>query len=191
MSKYYAIAIAIVGWPLLAATASAQVTINYPIPPATKLEALETNTGTVIVKGAPLTGSLATGDGTVAVLCKLDTDTSAGRKESGIRIDIELKGLREEKLVIDYDELDSLLKAIDSLSKVDWTVTPLSSFNAVYTTKSGFRIAATGLRRSGVIEYSIAASEPAKRMMFTQAQLAQFSALIAQAKKTLDSIGTQ
>ena len=191
MTKYNAILIAIVGLPLLAATSSAQVTnICCPVLPATRLEALETNTGIVIVKGVTLTGSLSASDGTVAVACKMNTD-AAGRRESGIRIDISLSGLNEEKLVIDYDELDSMLRAIDTLSRVDWTVTPLSSFNAVYTTKSGFRIAATGLRRSGVIEYSIAASEPAKRMMFTQAQLAQFSALITQAKKTLDSIGTQ
>jgi hypothetical protein len=191
MSKYHAILIAIVSWPLLAATSSAQVTNVYPITPATKLEALEANTGTIIVKGVTVIGSLPTSTGTVTVLCKLDKDAGAGQKESGIRIDIGLTGLREEKLVIDYDELDSLLGAIDSLSKIDWTVTPLSSFNAVYTTKSGFRITASGLRRLGVIEYSIAASESAKRMMFTPAQLAQFSGLIAQAKKTLDSAGTQ
>ena len=191
MSKYHAILIAIVGWPLLAATSRAEVTNIFTISPPTKLEALETNTGTVIVKGVTLIGSLSTSDGTVTVVCKLDTDAAAGRKESGIRIDIGLSGLREEKMVIDYEELDSLLGAIDSLSKVDWTATPLSSFNAVYTTKSGFRITASGLRRLGAIEYSIASSERAKRMMFTQAQLAQFSALIVQARKTLDSVGTQ
>jgi hypothetical protein len=191
MSKYHAILIAIVGWPLLAATLGAEVPNICPMPPATKLEALEASSGTVIVKGVTLIGSVSTSNGTVTVVCKLDTDAGAGRKESGIRIDIGLSGLNEEKRVIDYDELDSLLRAIDSLSKVDWTVTPLSSFNAVYATKSGFRITASGPRRLGIIEYSLAAGEPAKRIMLTQAQLAQFSALIAQAKRTLDSAGTQ
>src|SRR5262249_53789614 len=155
MSKYNAILIAIAGLPLFAATASAQVTnICCPMPPATRLEALETNSGVVIVKGVTLTGSLSASDGTVKVVSKLSTDAT-GRKESGIRIDISLSGLKDEKLVIDYDELDSMLRAIDSLTKLDWTVTPLSSFNAFYATKSGFRITASGLRGRGVIEYSI------------------------------------
>ena len=58
-------------------------------------------------------------------------------------------------MLIDYDELDSLLDGLEYLGKLDWSVTPLPGFDAVYTTKGGFRAAAFGSRRTGNIEFAV------------------------------------
>lgn len=67
---------AVVGWSLLAVESRAQDTNAYAPAPATKLEALETNTGTVIVKGIAPVGSISVSAGLVSVTCKEDTDTT-------------------------------------------------------------------------------------------------------------------
>src|ERR1017187_352317 len=188
MYKSPVVLAAIVGWSLLAVTSRAQNTDVYPPAPATALEILETNTGTVIIKGTSPIGSMSVNAVNVSVACKEDTDTSTQRKEYGIAISIKATGQLEDRTIVDYDEMDSLLKAIDYLNKIDWSVTPLTSFNAAYATKGGFRIAAFSSRRSGAIEFSLRSSRMSKGLLLTQSQLAQFRGLIDEAKRKLDEI---
>lgn len=179
---------AAVGWWLLAVTSSAQITEVYPPAPATTLEILETNTGTVIIKATAPMGSMSVNAVNVTVTCKEDTDTSTHRKEYGIAISLEATGQLEDRTIVDYDEMDSVLKAIDYLNKIDWSVTPLTGFNAAYATKGGFRIAAFSSRRSGAIEFSLRSGRMSKGLLITQSQLAQFRGLIDQAKRKLEEI---
>jgi len=44
---------------------------------------------------------------------------------------------------VDCDEIDSLLDSINYLNKISCDVTPLASFEASYSTKSGFRVVPT------------------------------------------------
>jgi hypothetical protein len=175
-------------WLLLAVESRAQDTNAYALAPATRLEALETNTGTVIVKGFAPVGSVSVSAGVVSVTCKEDTDTGAGRKEYGIAITVSVSNQFEDRAIVDYDEMDSLLNAIDYLSKIDWSVTSLISFDAAYTTKGGFRIAAFSSRRSGTIEFTIQSSHMSKGILLAPSQLGPFRGLIDQAKRKLDSI---
>ena len=94
--------------------------------------------------------------------------------------------------MIDYDEIDSLLNAIDYLARVDWSVTSFPSFDAIYTTRGGFRLVAFGGRRSGVIEYtarSVRSLWPS--LALSRDQLAQLRSLVEQAKAKLDSVGKE
>ncbi|MBI3191555.1 MAG: hypothetical protein HYZ36_02740 [Pedosphaera parvula] len=178
--------------PLLAATARAQVTnLCCPVLPATRLEALEARTGPLIIKGSSLEGMVAAGDGVVSVTSKADADTTTGHKEHGLRIRIAVHGQPEERVIIDYDEMAALLKALDELGKMGWSVTTLSSFDAFYTTRGGFRMAAFGVKRSGAVEYSLATHPLARRIKLTPTQLAQFRELIDQAKRSLDTLASQ
>jgi len=184
----------VVCWSLVAVASHAQDTNVYPpvpvyVPlPATKLEVLEANTGKVIVKGMAPVGSVSISGGAVSVTCKEDIDTGSGRKEHGIAITIRLSNKDEDRMIVDYDEVDSLLNAIDYLAKINWSVSSLANFNAYFTTKSGFRIAANGLRTAGTIEFSMRSSRMSKSIAIPAAQLAQFRALIFQAKGSLDSL---
>lgn len=155
----------------------------------TRLEACETNVGTVIIKSYALIGTVSVKGATVSVRCKEDTDTSTGRKESGIAVVITESDRPAETMLIDYDDLDSLLNAIDYLSKIDWSVTSLNGFDAVYTTTDGLRIAAFGSKRLGEIQFALRSV----RLKFapvrlSQTELAEFRNLIQQAKTKLESI---
>jgi hypothetical protein len=180
----------VVGWSLLAVESRAQETNAYPPAPATRLEVMETNTGTIIIKGTAPVGSVSVNAGSVSVTCKEDTDVSAGHKEYGIAITVSVANQFDDRTIVDYDELDSLLNAVDYLSKIDWTATSLASFNASYTTKGGFRIAAFSSKRASVIEFSIRGGHMGKGILLEQNHLAQFRGLIDQARRKLDSIRT-
>jgi hypothetical protein len=186
MLKSKVILTALMGCFVLAASMRAQDTGVYsvPPPPATKLEMLETNTGTIIIKASGLIGSMSVNGATVTVTCKADTETGTGRKEYGIAIGLVSAQTAnvEDRTIVDYDELGPLLDAIDKLAKIDWTGISLTSFSASYQTVDGFRVVAFSARRSGSIEHSVRSSRMSRGIVMTQSQLAEFRALIDQGK---------
>jgi len=189
MTRCTAIFVALTGTALLLPPVVAQETNACTPLPATKLEGFETNTDTVIIKATAPVGSVQAHSGTVAVRCREITDAGSGHRESGVIIDITSGGPLEDSLLIDYDELDSLLDGLDYIAKLDWTVTPLPSFSAVYTTKGGFRAAAFGSRRTGNIEFSVRSMRVFRPpLLLSRDQLGQLRSLVEQGKAKLDSL---
>jgi hypothetical protein len=123
--------------------------------PATKLESFDTNVEVVVLKASTDVGAISADAGEVAVRCREITDTSTSHKEQGLSLDITLRGQTRDTLLIDYDEIAALLSAIDYITRLDVSVTPLTSFDAAYTTRGGFRIAALGTRRTGLIQFGV------------------------------------
>ena len=159
-------------------------------PPPTILETFEAQVGTVLIKGSGQIGSVSAQAGLVSVKCKESKDARTGRKESGIAVGLKAGDLPEDTTIIDYDELDSFLYGIDYISRVDYTVTPLPSFDAVYTTRGGLRIVAhSSNKRPGTIQAALQSGHiPGARVLLAPDQLAQFQALVQQAKAKLDSL---
>ena len=174
---------------LVVYSATAQETnLCWPVP-ATRLEAFETNTDTVVIKGTAPIGAVAAQSGSVSVRCREITDAGTGRRESGIIFDIAFGQQLEDSLLVDYEELDVLLDGLEYLNKIDWTITTLPSFDAVYTTKGGFRAAAFGSRRTGNIEFAVRSMRtPRHPLLLTRDQLGQLRSLVEQAKARLDSL---
>jgi hypothetical protein len=189
MLRSFAIFVAVVVGALLTVPTCAQET-NACLPfPATKLEAFETNTDTVIIRASAPIGTVSAHNGGVAVRCREITDAGTGRRERGIVIDIAFEAQLEGTALIDYDELDSLLDGLEYLGKLDWSVTSLPDFSAVYTTKGGFRAEARGSRRTGSIEFAVrSARVNAPRLSLSRDQLGQLRSLIEQARTKLDSL---
>ncbi len=111
-----------------------------PVPkePKTKIEIFDAKTGAVIVHGFSTIGTVRGRFGTSATVeCKEFTDASSGKKEYGITITVKdtSEYKREHVSYIDYDEIDSLTKGIDYITKVDKTATKLDDFQADYKTK--------------------------------------------------------
>jgi hypothetical protein len=155
----------------------------------TELETFEDQPGTVIVKGAGQIGSMAIGAMNVTIICKESTDASTGHKEYGLAVEMNENNLRGVRMVVDYDEMDSLLNGLDYLAKIDSNVTTLPTFVASYVTKSGLRVGAYTSQRRGAIQYFLQdRSINSARMLISSAQLAQFQSLMQQAKKNLDSL---
>jgi hypothetical protein len=84
------------------------------------------------------------------------------------------------------------VNAIDYLNKLNVTATPLNALDAAYTTKSGFRLTALGTRRTGVIQFVVRDTRTGSApVTLSRQDLAQFLALINQAKTTLDSLSAE
>ncbi len=189
MTRCVAIVLALAEAALFRMPLIAQETNACAPVPATKLECFETNTDTVIIKATAPIGSVQAHSGTVSVRCREITDAGTGHRESGIIIDIGYPGLAENSTLIDYDELDSLLDGLDYIGRLDWSVTPLPSFSAVYTTKGGFRAAAFGSRRTGNIEFSACSTRSIRPpLLLSRDQLGQLRSLVEQGKVKLDSL---
>jgi hypothetical protein len=159
--------------------------------PATKLESFETNVGILIVKGTAEIGTVSGAGGDVTIKCREVSDPASGRKERGVALEIIEQGQLKDRLLIDYDELDMLLRGVEIMSKVDASVTPLDSFDAAFTTRGGARLAALGNRngsfRFGLRDLRVNLAPIA----FSREQMVRFSSLMAEAKKRLDSIGKE
>jgi hypothetical protein len=170
---------------LFACAVQAQVT---NVPP-TELEAFEAQTGKVIVKGAGQIGSMAVDQLNIAVICKESLDASTGSKQYGMAVEVVANSQRVWKMVVDYDEMDSLLNGLDYLAKLDYKVTPLPTFVASYVTKSGFRVGAFTSQRRGTIQYFLQDySTNSARILITPAQLTQFQSLVDQTRSNLNSL---
>jgi hypothetical protein len=184
MHRFSFILAVVAGWWSLSGSARAQDT-NAPL---TNLEAFEAQTGTVIVRGSALIGTISGETGTVSVRCKESTEPGSGRKEYGVAIDLKEGSRSEDTTVIDYDELETFLSGIDYLSKANHAVTSLPNFDVLYRTGGGLRVDVyTSSKRSGALQAVLQSSRVGKaRVLLTADQLAHFQNLMQQAKSRLD-----
>jgi hypothetical protein len=167
---------------MLPLAATAQSSTNAP---ATEIENFELQTDAVIVKGVSQIGSVATEAGTILVRCKESDNVTSGQKQYAIAITIENNQSRMA-LLVDYDELDTLIHGMDFLSKVTFNVTTMPAFDATITTRSGFRAGAKSERQQGSIQLFFQFADTV-RVPVTPDQFGQLQNLIRQAKTTLDT----
>lgn len=175
-----------VGVLLLPLIAVAQETNAYP---KTRLENFEATTGVVLIKGTDEMAAVPGKFGGVTVKCREVRNAATNLREFGaIVIVTQAEGL-EDTTYVDYDEMEALLRGIDYVSKVDWSVTSLGHFEAAYITKAGLRVASYSSRRSGTIEAVVVSNRMLKsRCPMTMAQLAQFRTAIDQTKERIELI---
>jgi hypothetical protein len=184
MFKFKIAIISAVGWLLIAVESPAQITNGYPL---TVLEAWESATGQLVIKGSAPIGDVSFGSTAVTVVCKEDYLVSSGKKLYGILIGIKSSS-GQDATVVDDDEMAALLQSVDYVSKVDWSVTSLSSFSAGYTTKAGLRIAAFSSKRAGRIEFALHGSHFTRGILLSPDQLSKFYDLLAAAKAKIEDL---
>lgn len=159
--------------------------------PLTDLEELDTKTGSVIVKNYTIIGAISGFGGTATVTGYEFVDTQSGRKGYGIGVELEESERSEraalERLYVDYDEMDSLLKSIDYIIRIEKSAT-LENFEAQYKTRSELTIT-TFNRSTGTLRGSISSGSVGRiRIGMTLGNLADFRKLIVDAKTALDKI---
>ena len=183
--------IALIACALLTTSVFSQETKTPPKEPKTQLEAFEVQTGSVLIKGFGEVGSIGGMSSSIVVECREFTDASTARKVHGITIEVKEGGRveRRDTAFVDYDEIDSLLKGIDYISKLDKSVTTLPNFEAVYKTKGDLRIFTFSSSNSGKIQAAVQAARFGSGSAFISLdQLAKLRTLIADAKAKLDAI---
>lgn len=157
---------------------------------STKLQAFEAKTGTVVIEGFTNIGSVR-GDlgGDISIEAVELIDATSGTKQFGIKIDVA-KGdeIGTESISwVDTDEIDSLLKGIDYVSKVDSSATKMNQFQADYRTRDDLRISAFS-ETNGNIGIAVESGElRAARVFFKQDGLSKVRNLIVQAQDAINS----
>ena len=159
-----------------------------PEPPRTKLEQFFAKDGSVILKTfanvGVVPGSLG---GQVRVTAMELTDAATGHKERGITVGVTEAGRleRDSTSYIDADEIDSLLKGIDYISKVGGSKMAFPQFEAIYTTRGSFGVTVFNSQK-GTVDAAIESGHVYKvRCFLDLTKLDSFKDLIARAKGML------
>jgi len=92
------------------------------------------------------------------------------------------------KSYIDYDEIDSLLKGIEYIAKIDKTTTRLIDFQADYRTKADLVVSTYSSGKSGEIGAGVKNGLFGGTALLSLPELEQFRKLIAKSKEMLDAI---
>jgi len=154
----------------------------------TQIGQFENRTGSVIIKGYGVIGSVPGGGGAeISVRCKETTDVSVGRKLYGLAIDINVGRDQRERIYVDDNEIDSLLAGLNYVRKISYDVTELPSFEASYTTKGGFEVRAHSIRKEGTLQF-FAQGNYSPPIQLNSIDVSKLYDLILSAQKNLDSL---
>jgi len=154
----------------------------------TKLEALQGKAGIVVVRGSSEIGTISGNEGgeiRIRAIGYLDINT--GDLVRGIEFFITAEHGSHPQ--IDYDEIDSLVKAIDQLSTLDKNIIELEKFEAVYRTRCNMTVSLLEdpFRRglSAVIDGNVIGGGI---VILTIEKLGDLKRLVSEAKTRLDSM---
>jgi hypothetical protein len=161
-----------------------------PLEPRTKLEAIEWRYESVLIKGFSQIATLNVRGADVRIDAVELKDAGAPVRALGIVIALKETGdtPRENRAFIDYDEIDRLLKAFDSISRVNETVTKLASFEARYRTLGDLEIVVFRQGRSGTAASLSTGTCDRVTGLLTLDELDRLKAHIIEARTRLDEI---
>jgi hypothetical protein len=159
-----------------------------PLEPRTKLEALEDRHSTVLIKGfTRITTVEVRGVRIDAV--EMRELGNVGRAK-GIVVVLREGGERpnENRAFIDYEEIDSLLNAIDAVARVDETATKLAGFEARYKTLGDLEIGVFRQTSRGTAVIMTTGLCDRATQTLSLDDLGKVKAMIQEAKMRLDEI---
>ena len=157
--------------------------------PRNKLEDFEGRAETLLIKGRHWVGTLRTQNGTARVEATEIRDTTASTTASGVVITIVADGgpPGEIRGLIDYDEIDLLLKAMDTALKAGDGISRLWHFEVRYRTKGDFEVMVFKQMENNAIAAAIEGGFfDRSRLYLTIDDLTKLRWMISQAKDQLD-----
>jgi hypothetical protein len=152
----------------------------------TQIGWFETRTNVVIIKSYGPVGGIALGTQELSVRSKQTVDTSTGEKAFGLMIECE-SAATSERMLVDDDEIDSLINAVNYLAKINFDASPLPGFEASYTSKAGLRVIAHGDRRDGGVQAYVQLGD-GPRTPLSAVQMSQLYGLLDQGRKSLAAL---
>jgi len=159
-----------------------------PFEPRTKLEAIDERHGIVIVKAfTRITTIEVRGVRIDAVDMREMGGTGRAR---GIVIQLREEGRRadDNRAFVDYEELEPLLNAIDSMVRVDETTTRMPGFEARYKSLGDLEIGVFRQTRSGTAVILATGICDRATQTMTLDDLGKVKAMIQEAKTRLDEL---
>lgn len=154
------------------------------------LEEFESRMETILIKGRTYVATLRAQNGHARVEATEIRDASNSTKIQGVVITIVADGgpPGEIRALIDYEELDSLIKAFDTVAKSDESITRLTHFETRYRTKADFEIMVFKQVTGGVAAAVEAGFFDRSRLLMTLEDFVKLRWMIVQAKEKLDDI---
>jgi hypothetical protein len=158
--------------------------------PRNKLEEFEGRIGTILIKGRTYVATLRAQNGTARVEATEIRDSNNSTRVAGVVITIVADGgpPGEIRALIDYDEIDPLVKAFDAIAKSDDSITKLTHFEARYRTKGDFEILVFKQVSGGVAAAVEGGFFDRSRLLMSLDDFTRLRWIIAQAKDRLDEI---
>lgn len=158
--------------------------------PRNKLEEFESRTSTLLIKGRTWVATLRTTVGGAARVEATDIrDAGNGMRVTGVTVTVfTATAGGEARCLIDYDEIDSLVRAFDAMEKADDSVTKLSNFEAHYRTRGDFEIIVFKQTTGGIAAAIEGGFFDRSRVLLTLEEFTRLRWMVVQAKERLDEI---
>lgn len=165
-----------------------------PFEPRTRLETLNDRYNTVIIKGFTRITTVEVRGVRIDAVEMRDLWKSSDNRgilfAKGLVVVLREGGERpgDNRAFVDYQEIDSLLNAIDAISQVDETATKLVGFEGKYKTMGDLEISVFRQTRSGTAVIISTGICDRPQVTLTLDDLAKVKAQIQEAKARLDEI---
>ena len=161
--------------------------------PRNKLEDIDGRMETLLIKGRHWVGTVRAQNGSARVEAFEVRDTHNSDRATGVLITFvpaDANSRSDEiRSMIDYEEIDGLVKMVDTMIKADDSVTKLSHFEERYRTRGDFEVLVfkqqTGTSVAAAIEGGFF---DRLRLFMIMDDLIKFRYMIVQAKERLDEI---
>ena len=160
-----------------------------PLEPRTRLEALDNRHAAVIVKGFTRIATAEVREVRIDAVEMRDMGSTVGRVKGIVVVLREgTDQINDNRAFVDYDEIEPLLTAIDTISRIDESATKLAGFEAKYKTLGDLEIAVFRQTRSGTAVIMSTGICDRAMQTLTLDDLAKVKAQIQEAKLRLDDI---
>lgn len=160
--------------------------------PRNRLEEIEGRLETVLIKGHTWVGTLRVQNGSARVEAAEVRDTRNSQRATGVVITVTpadtVGPTNEIRSLIDYEEIDPLVKALDTVAKADETITKLTHFEVRYRTKGDFEVIVFKQTTGGFAAAVEVGFFERTRLLLTLEDLTKLRWMIVQAKERLDEI---
>lgn len=161
-----------------------------PLEPRTKLEAIEARYERVLIKGFSQIASLHVRGGDARVDAIELKDAASSARAIGIVVALKESSERprENRSLIDYEEIEPLMRAIESIARVNETATKLTGFEARYRTPGDLEFNVFRQSRTGTAVSLTSGICEKVTVLLTLDELERFKGIILEAKARLDEI---
>jgi hypothetical protein len=161
-----------------------------PLEPRTKLEEIEGLYERVLIKGFIQVAAFNARGGDVRVDAVELKEAGSPTRALGLIVAVREPGEkpRDNRSFVDYEEIESLVKAIESIARVNETVTKLPGFEARYRTRGDLELNVFRQSRSGTAASLTSGICEKITVLFTLDELERFKGIILEAKARLAEI---
>ena len=156
--------------------------------PRNKLEEYESRLSSVLIKGRTWVATLRAQSGTARVEATEIREAGNSTRATGVTITLNTPEPGDVRCLVDYDEIDDLVKAFDAMAKADDSTTKLTHFELHYRTQADFELIVFKQLTGGIAAAIEGGYFERTRILLTLDEFTKLRWMVVQAKEKLDEI---